>query len=259
MCAGVLSHLPSRIDGIAPPDAHRLTVETCVKLTDGVFCVRIAIVEDNLSVAKGIAYRLEDRGHATDLIHDGADADAFLQGDSNDLVILDVNLPRLDGLSVLRNLRARGDVRPVLLLTARADVEARVAGLDAGADDYLTKPFDMDELEARLRALSRRRAQPIETGHRFGPMAFDTQSRSLTAGDAVLDVPRRELAVADALMAAQGRVLAKATLIERVYGTGADVEDSAIEVHVSRLRKRLRPFGVDIRAQRGLGYRLEEV
>lgn len=227
-----------------------------MKLTDAEIFVRIAIVEDNESVAKGISYRLEDRGHATDLIHDGAMADVFLQSDSNDIVILDVNLPHLDGLSVLRNLRARGDARPVLLLTARAEVEARVAGLDAGADDYLTKPFDMDELEARVRALSRRRAQPVETQHTFGGLVFNLQTRSLSGGGSVLDLPRREVAVIDALMTAQGRVVAKAELIEQVYGTGADVEESAIEVHVSRLRKRLRPHGVDIRAQRGLGYRL---
>ncbi|WP_299694671.1 response regulator transcription factor [uncultured Tateyamaria sp.] len=219
--------------------------------------MRIAIVEDNESVAKGIAYRLEDRGHATDLIHDGADADTFLQSDANDLVVLDINLPHLDGLSVLRNLRARGDARPVLLLTAQGDVEARVIGLDAGADDYLTKPFDMDELEARIRALLRRRAQDIETTLTFGPLRLDIQSRSVNSGDGPLDLPRRELSVIEALMRTDGRVVAKADLIEQVYGTGADVEDSAIEVHVSRLRKRLRAHGVDIRAQRGLGYRLE--
>ena len=144
----------------------------------------------------------------------------------------------------------------MLLLTARAEVEARVAGLDAGADDYLTKPFDMDELEARVRALSRRRAQPVETMHSFGGLVFNLQTRSLSGHGGVLDLPRREVAVIDALMTAQGRVVAKADLIEQVYGTGADVEESAIEVHVSRLRKRLRPHGVDIRAQRGLGYRL---
>ena len=258
MCAASSTGLLSRFDGIAPSDGTGLTDETCVKLT-GVqfFLMRIAIVEDNKSVAKGISYRLEDRGHATDLIHDGSDADQFLQSDSNDIIILDVNLPHLDGLSVLRNLRARGDGRPVLLLTARSEVDARVAGLDAGADDYLTKPFDMDELEARIRALSRRVSQPIVTGHQFGALVFDTQARSLLAGEAVLDLPRREIALIDALMSAAGRIVAKADLIEQVYGTGADVEDSAIEVHVSRLRKRLRPHGVDIRVQRGLGYRLE--
>ena len=220
--------------------------------------MRIAIVEDNESVAKGIAYRLEDRGHATDLLHDGAAADDFLRDDANDLIVLDINLPRLDGLSVLRNLRARGDVRPVLLLTARGDVEARVTGLDAGADDYLTKPFDMDELEARIRALLRRRGQEIEITLAFGPLHFDVQSRTAHTLAGPLDLPRREVSVIEALMRADGRVVAKADLIEQVYGTGADIEDSAIEVHVSRLRKRLRACGVDIRAQRGLGYRLEQ-
>ena len=219
--------------------------------------MRIAIVEDNESVAKGIAYRLEDRGHATDLLHDGAAADAFLRDDANDLVVLDINLPGLDGLEVLRNLRARGDMRPVLLLTARGEIDARVAGLDAGADDYLTKPFDMEELEARIRALLRRRGQEIETGLTFGPLTLDTGTRSAMAANVMLELPRRELSVLEALMRAQGRVLSKQDLIEHVYGTGADVEESAIEVHVSRLRKRVKAYGVYIRAQRGLGYRLE--
>lgn len=247
----------ARFDGIAPPDVTGLTVETCVKLSVRDFFVRIAIVEDNESVAKGILYRLEDRGHAVDLIADGAEADTFLQSDANELVILDVSLPHLDGLTVLRNMRARRDARPVLLLTARAEIEERVAGLDAGADDYLTKPFDMDELEARVRALARRRAQPLQTGHQFGPLRFDSQARTLNASGTALDLTRREVSVIEALIAAQGRVVSKPDLIERVYGTGADVEDSAIEVHVSRLRKHVRPHGVDIRAQRGLGYRLE--
>ncbi len=220
--------------------------------------MRIAIVEDNESVAKGIRYRLEDRGHATDMIEDGETADTFLRSDANDLIVLDINLPRLDGLSVLRNLRARGDARPVLLLTAQADVEARVTGLDAGADDYLTKPFDMDELEARIRALLRRKGRDIETGLTFGTLQFDTQSRSVVADGEVMELPRRELSVIEALIRAQGRVVAKADLIEHVYGTGADVEESAIEVHVSRLRKRVRAHDLDIRVQRGLGYRLEQ-
>jgi len=218
--------------------------------------VRIAIVEDNQSVAKGIAYRLEDRGHATDLIHDGIAADEFLRGDGNDLIILDINLPGLDGLEVLRGLRARGDARPVLLLTANAEIEARVRGLDAGADDYLSKPFDMDELEARIRALLRRPVQSLRTALTLGPLSFDTQARQLSAEGAVLDLPRRELAVIEVLIAAADRTVPKSELFAHVYGTGADHDDSAIEAHVSRLRKRIKPYGIDIRAQRGLGYRL---
>ncbi|MFZ5964273.1 response regulator transcription factor [Thalassococcus sp. BH17M4-6] len=218
--------------------------------------MRIAIIEDNESVAKGIAYRLQDRGHATDLIHDGIAADDFLRGDGNDLIILDINLPGLDGLGVLRNLRARGDQRPVLLLTANAEVTARVQGLDAGADDYLPKPFDMDELEARLRALLRRQGQDIRTRRDFGPLSFDTQSRQLFIDGTAQDLPRREVSVLELLIAAPDRVVPKADLHEHVYGTGSDHDDTAIEAHVSRLRKRLKPGGVDIRAQRGLGYRM---
>ena len=119
-----------------------------------------------------------------------------------DVIILDINLPGLDGLEVLRGLRARGDARPVLLLTANAEIEARVRGLDAGADDYLSKPFDMDELEARIRALLRRPVQSLRTALTLGPLSFDTQARQLSAEGAVLDLPRRELAVIEVLIAA---------------------------------------------------------
>jgi two-component system OmpR family response regulator len=107
--------------------------------------MRIVVVEDNISVAKGICYHLQDAGHAVDMLHDGADADAFLRGDGADMIVLDINLPGKDGLSILRGLRARGDQRPVLMLTARAETNDKVAGLDAGADDYLGKPFEMQE------------------------------------------------------------------------------------------------------------------
>lgn len=221
--------------------------------------MRVLIVEDDQSVAKGISYRLQDRGHAIDLLHDGADADEYLRGDDNDVIILDITLPRLDGVSVLRNMRARGDERPVLLLTAHTETRDRVRGLDAGADDYLTKPFEMDELEARLRALSRRKAREIRQVARFGPLTMDIDARQVSCGDAALDLPRREVTLLEALLTVDGRTVSKASLIGSVYGTGADVDESAVEVLVSRLRKRLKPVGVDIRARRGLGYHLEEI
>ncbi|MEL7081937.1 MAG: response regulator transcription factor, partial [Pseudomonadota bacterium] len=130
--------------------------------------MRIVVVEDNENVAKGIAYRLRDIGYAVDLLHDGNAADEFLAGDGADLAVIDINLPGLDGLSLVRKMRARGDGRPVIMLTAMAELEDRVAGLDSGADDYLAKPFQMAELEARIRALSRRLPQQITDNSRRG-------------------------------------------------------------------------------------------
>lgn len=229
--------------------------ETCVKLSKGKK-LRIAIVEDNMSVAMGIAYRLQDRGHATDLLHDGEAADQFLRDDGNDIIVLDINLPGLDGLTVLRNLRSRGDTRPVLLLTANDQLPQRVAGLDAGADDYLTKPFEMEELEARLRALARRKDTTLAQVLQIDQLVLDPNIPRVLIGTTELDLPRRELALLETLMRSKDRVISKTNLLDALYGTGADVEGSAVEVHVSRLRKRLSPFGFEIQVKRGLGYRL---
>ena len=220
--------------------------------------MRIAIIEDNESVAKGIAYRLQDRGHATDVIHDGRDADEFLKSDDNDLIILDVNLPGLDGLSVLRALRGRGDERPVLLLTARSTTADRVDGLDAGADDYLVKPFMMEELEARIRALSRRAVRKLQAVISIGGLEFDPDSRTARLNGQEMELPRRELALLDALVMSRGVAKSKSDLIEMLYGTGADVGEGVIEAHISRLRKKLAPGGIEIRMRRNIGYVLQE-
>lgn len=216
----------------------------------------ITVVEDNQSLAKGIAYRLEDVGHAVNVLGDGTQAQDFLKSDSSDLIILDINLPGVDGLQLLKDMRARGDVRPVILLTARAQTEDRVVGLDAGADDYLIKPFEMAELEARVRALLRRRDVPQRRTRRFGPLSFDATTRSLFTDAEELEIPRREVSIFECLALAEGRLVSKSTLLEHAYGTGADVEESVVEVYVSRLRRRLKPFGVQIKSQRGLGYQL---
>ncbi|MBT0958481.1 response regulator transcription factor [Alphaproteobacteria bacterium KMM 3653] len=220
--------------------------------------MRITLVEDNLSLAKGIAYRLQDAGHGVDMLHDGTEAEAFLRGDPTDLIILDINLPGTDGLTLLKELRARGDTRPVILLTARAETEDRVIGLDAGADDYLIKPFEMAELEARVRALSRRRPEAARSVQTIGGLSFDAAARSLTAEGEPIDMPRRELAVFECLLSADGRLVSKTALLDYAYGTGADVEEQVIEVYVSRIRARIKPYGVTIKAQRGLGYQLLE-
>lgn len=219
--------------------------------------MRIAIIEDNTALAKGIAYRLRDRGHSVDLLHDGLEADAFLAQDSPDLVVLDINLPGMGGLDVLRAMRRRGDGTPVILLTARSETQQRVEGLDAGADDYLTKPFELDELEARLRALSRRKNLVYASREMLGRLVFDRTSRQVLDGDAALNIPRREIATLECLVESRGRIVSKSQLTAHVYGTGADVDDTAIEPHVSRLRRRVEDYGVRIRTARGLGYMLE--
>ncbi|MEL6167271.1 MAG: response regulator transcription factor [Pseudomonadota bacterium] len=221
--------------------------------------MRIVVVEDNIAVAKGIAYRLTDDGHAVDLLHDGSDADDFLRRHDSDLVILDIKLPGMSGLDLLAAMRARGDGRPVLMLTAQAETHDKVTGLNAGADDYLAKPFEMDELAARVRALSRRRPASVPTTRTIGSLRFDAGARAIVSGDGALNIPRREVSLFEALMDANGRTVSKQALLDSIYGTGSDVDEAVVEVYVSRLRKRLRGYGVEIRVQRGLGYALLDV
>lgn len=219
--------------------------------------MHIIVVEDNLAVAKGISYHLQDAGHAVDLFHDGAEAEAFLRSDSADLIVLDINLPGMDGLEVLRAVRARGDLRPILMLTARAEIEDKVRGLDAGADDYLSKPFEMQEFSARIRALSRRVSEHPKPARKIGPLSFNVTARMIEGPVGPLDIPRRELALFERLLLADGRIVSKQSLLDGLYGTGADMDEPVVEVYVSRLRKRLQPHGVRITVQRGLGYRME--
>ncbi|WP_171128441.1 MULTISPECIES: response regulator transcription factor [unclassified Ruegeria] len=219
--------------------------------------MRIVIVEDNETLANAIAYRLRDRGHAADVLTDGGAADLYLEQEGADLIVLDINLPGRSGLEILRSLRNRGDSAPVILLTARTETSDRVSGLDMGADDYLVKPFEMDELEARIRALSRRKQLNYGTRETIGDLEFDRTARQVSAKGQVLDVPRREMAVLECLLERRGRIVPKGQLTDYVYGVGADVDDSAVEPHVSRLRKRLQSFGLRIKTARGLGYLLE--
>ena len=218
--------------------------------------MRIVLVEDNKSLAKGIAYRLRDDGHSVDVLHDGHDAEAFLVQESSDLVILDINLPGKSGTELLADLRRRDDPRPVILLTARSGTEDRVAGLDAGADDYLPKPFAMDELAARVRALGRRKKTAPRRIQSLGRLEFDVEALQLKVGGVPIDIPRRELVLLSALVEADGRLVPKSSLLDHVYGVGTETDEKVIEVYVSRLRRRLKPHGVGIRVNRGLGYSL---
>ncbi|MCC5993129.1 MAG: response regulator transcription factor [Rhodobacteraceae bacterium] len=219
--------------------------------------MRIVLIEDHTILARALIQALQDAGHAVDWLDNGQDADDFLAQNGADLAILDVNLPGLSGLDVLRQLRARGQVFPVLILTAQGQVFDRVAGLDAGADDYLVKPFEMVELHARIRALSRRPADARNDIEHIGAITYDRASRSLMTGTGALQLARRELALFEAFAENTGRVLSKDQLGERIYGVGADIDANAVELLVSRLRRKLEGHGVNIRTLRGLGYMMQ--
>ncbi|MBT9246430.1 response regulator transcription factor (plasmid) [Gemmobacter fulvus] len=221
--------------------------------------MRVILVEDNLSLAKGIENALKDQGHAVDHLEDGLDADAFLSRQTADVAIIDINLPRLCGLEIIRRMRARRDTMPILVLTAQGKTSDRVEGLDAGADDYLVKPFDMEELVARLRALSRRRPQVAPTREPVGQLLYDREQRIVLHADRNLDLPRRELALFELLLENRGRLIEKDRIADSLYGTGTPVEPNAVELLVSRLRRKIDGSGVTIRTARGLGYMLDEI
>lgn len=219
--------------------------------------MRILLAEDDEVLSDGISKALSHCGFAVDKVNSGSQADVALGAASFDLAILDLGLPGMDGLEVLKRLRSRGKRLPVLILTARDGLEARVAGLDLGADDYITKPFDLPELEARVRALIRRSNYCAENEITYGPIKFDVSGRSVSVEDQPVEFSARELAVLELLLQRSGRVVSKEQLMEHMYGWDNDVSPNAIEVFIHRLRKRLEPFGIGIRTVRGLGYLLE--
>lgn len=220
--------------------------------------MRILIVEDDPVLANGLTRSLRGADYAVDCISHGVQADHVLATQAYDLVILDVGLPGIDGFEVLRRLRRRGAAVPVLVLTARDALNDRVKGLDLGADDYLVKPFDLPELEARARALIRRGQSGGASVLTHGTLVLDTAGRRATLGGEPLELSARELGVLEVLMMRSGRVVNKEQLAEQLYGWDEEVGPNAIEVYVHRLRRKLEPAGVLIRTIRGLGYLLEK-
>lgn len=220
--------------------------------------MRILIVEDDEILANGLTRAMTAAGYASDHVADGEQALSMLLDGCYDLAILDLNLPRMDGLMVLRQVRAEKRTLPVIILTARDSVEDRVRGLDLGADDYLTKPFSLAELEARVRALLRRGPGNSAVTITCGNLEFDSVGRrAVVAGEAV-ELSARELAVLETLLFRQGKVVGKEQLIESLCAYGEEVTFNAIEVYVHRLRKKLQTGGVDIRTVRGLGYMMNK-
>ncbi|MEI5680075.1 response regulator transcription factor [Mesorhizobium sp. CGMCC 1.15528] len=220
--------------------------------------MRILVVEDNVTLANGLAAVLRGSGYAVDIVGDGASAVAVLATERFDVVVLDLNLPEMDGLDVLRTMRARQNNASVLILTARSAFEDRVKGLNLGADDYMIKPFDVGELEARVRVLLRRQAGLKAATIAFGDVSFDQNSRSFSAGGISLDLPAREISLLETLFLRAGKVVTKQSIIESLAGFDDDLSANAIEQYVSRLRKRLAPHGLTVRTARGIGYYLEK-
>lgn len=218
--------------------------------------MRVLLVEDDELLGDGLRTGLIQYGYAVDWLKDGMSADQALKTENFDLVVLDLGLPKLPGISVLQNLRARGQTMPVLILTARESVDDRVKGLDSGADDYLTKPFDLDELCARLRALQRRfssRADPLLTHE---GITLDPASHTVTFNGENINLSRREFSLLHKLLENAGRVLSREHLTQSLYGWGEDVDSNALEVHIHNLRKK---FGQEfIRTIRGIGYMIDK-
>jgi two-component system response regulator QseB len=214
--------------------------------------MRVLLVEDDVMIGASLQQGLRDDGYAVDWVKDGRAAEVALADPAHQLVLLDLGLPHKDGLTLLRALRKRGSRVPVLVLTARDAIEDRVQGLDAGADDYLVKPFSLAELAARLRALLRRDAGRADPLVRVGSLTLDPSTREVTRDGKPVTLSAREYALLEALVARPGAVLSRTQLEEKLYGWGQEVESNTVEVYIHALRRKL---GQDfIKNVRGVGY-----
>ena len=222
--------------------------------------MRILIAEDDRVMADGLLRALRGTGAAVDHVASGTEADAALMTNKEfDLLILDLGLPRMHGREVLRKLRSRGSSLPVLILTAADSVEERVKGLDYGADDYMAKPFSLQELEARVRALMRRNMGGAGAGIRHGPLSYDQTGRVATIDGKMVELSARELGLLEVLLQRAGRMVSKEQLVERLCEWGEEVSNNAIEVYIHRLRKKIEKGPIRIATVRGLGYCLEKI
>ena len=220
--------------------------------------MRIVLIEDNQMLAEGIQKILLDEGHSVDYFVDGERADQHLRYEGADLAIIDINLPNMDGISITKNIRARKQLFPIIILTARGATKDRVIGLDAGADDYLVKPFQMDELDARIRALSRRNTSLLSNTESIGSLAYNRTSRRLYFNDNELTLNRRELTLFEILINKKGQYISKSSLADTQYGIGSDININAIEISISRLRKILSTHNIKITTARGIGYMMDD-
>jgi two-component system OmpR family response regulator len=222
--------------------------------------MRILIAEDDQVLADGLLRTLRASGAAVDHVANGSEADAALMTSQEfDLIILDLGLPKMHGLEVLKRLRARGNNLPVLILTAADSVDERVKGLDYGADDYMAKPFSLQELEARVRALTRRGMGSTTATINHGPLVYDQAGRVATIDGRMVELSARELGLLEVLLQRSGRLVSKDQLVERLCEWGEEVSNNAIEVYIHRLRKKIEKGPIRIATVRGLGYYLEKI
>jgi two-component system response regulator QseB len=217
--------------------------------------MRLLLVEDDSMIGAAAQQGLRQEGHTVDWVRDGKEAEAAVTDKVHDLVLLDLGLPRRDGLSLLREWRAKGIGIPVVIITARDAVTDRIAGLDAGADDYLVKPFDLDELSARVRAVARRRAGRSVSLMRIGGLEIDAATKRVKWKGQEVPLSAREYALLEALADRPGAYLTRSQLEERLYGWNEEIASNAVEVHIHGLRRKLDP--ALIRNVRGLGYTLD--
>jgi two-component system OmpR family response regulator len=219
--------------------------------------MRVLLIEDDPTLGRALQEFLTGQGYAVDWLAEGQRALLAIKNYTYDLVVLDLNLPDMDGLEVLRTFRQQGSQIPVLVLTARDALADRVAGLDAGADDYLSKPFELDELAARVRAFARRHLGTVIPVIEFGSISFDTVHRELRLAGELLTVSVREMSVLEILLSRASKVVTKQQITQALSAMDADFSENAVEVYVYRLRKRLEGRGVAIKTVRGFGYMLE--
>jgi len=220
--------------------------------------MRILLVEDDAMLADAVARAFMQSAHAVDIVCREDDADQALVAADYDVVVLDIGLPQVDGLQVLKRLRARRSTVPVIVMTARDTLEDRIAGLDLGADDYITKPFHLSELEARVRALIRRGHLAASADMIHGRLRLDTAGRRLFCDDRPMELSGRELSVLELLLLRAGKVVTKQQIVDNLYGWEDVSSSNAVEVFIYRLRKKLEASGVDIRTIRGMGYLIEK-
>lgn len=221
--------------------------------------MRLLYAEDETSLARAVSTILTRNNYAVDVVSDGESALDYLATGNYDGAILDVMMPKLDGIEVLRRMRARGDSTPVLLLTAKAEIDDRVAGLDSGANDYLTKPFDMKELLARIRAMTRVLSVQPDKTLRFGAVTLDCAGYELSGPGGSCKLAGKEFQMMEMLMRSPRQLISTETFMDRIWGFDSEAELNIVWVYISMLRKKLKAIGADIgiKAQRGLGYFLE--